>query len=185
MSRREDYYPSMFPSYSGDLFSLSPFALLREMTDLMDRSWTGTPSRSTGRTSTWTPALEVRQKDNNLIVCADLPGVNQNDVKVEIENDALVIQGERKQEHTEEHEGYRRSERSYGSFYRTIPLPEGAKSENAKADFHNGVLEITIPMEQPKSNRRQIQVGTGGASTGSSSSSSSGTTSGAGGNQKS
>ncbi len=168
IARRGDY----FPNFSGDLFSLSPFALLREMTDWMDRSYAGPAAgaASSGQgsprgLSTWAPAVEVREKDNNLVVCADLPGIEPNDVKVEVENDMLVIQGERKREQHEEHEGWRHSERSYGSFYRTIALPEGAKTENAKADFHNGVLEITVPIEQPKSNRRQIQVAGGGAGT--------------------
>ena len=110
----------------------------------------------------WTPAMEVREKDGNLIVCADLPGIDNNDVKVEIENDMLVIEGERKREHTEEREGWHRSERSYGSFYRAIPLPEGAKADDAKADFHNGVLEVRIPLEEPKSNRRQIHIQSSG-----------------------
>ena len=155
---RRDYYP--FPSFGGELFSLSPFAFLREMTDWMDRSIAGTPSRTGGfrQTNVWAPAIEVQQKDNNLIVRADLPGIEPNDVKIEVDNDMLVIQGERKQEHTEEREGWHRSERVYGSFYRAIPLPEGAKTEHAKADFRNGVLEVKVPFEQSKSTRRQIPI---------------------------
>ena len=164
-ARREEY----FPNFSGDLFSSSPFALLREMTDWMDRSWggsLGTASRGAARENRmWSPAMEVRQKDNNLIVCADLPGIDQNDVKVEIENDTLVIQGERKKEQTDEREGWHRTERSYGSFYRAIPLPEGAKTDEAKADFRNGVLEVRVPVEQPKSNRRQIEIQGGSTQT--------------------
>jgi HSP20 family protein len=155
---RRDYYP--FPSFGGELFSLSPFAFLREMTDWMDRSIAGTPSRTGGgrQTTTWAPAIEVHQKDNNLIVRADLPGIEPNDVKLEVENDMLIIQGERKQEHTEEREGWHRSERVYGSFYRAIPLPDGAKTDQAKADFRNGVLEVRVPFEQSKSSRRQIPI---------------------------
>lgn len=161
LSRRENY---PFPSLGGDLFSWSPFALLREMTDWMDRSMSGFPQQQgagagTGtRTHQWSPAIEVRQKDNNLIVSADLPGLDPKDVKLEVDNDYLVIQGERKQEHTEEREGWHRTERSYGSFYRSIPLPEGARTDQAKADFRNGVLEIKIPFEQSKSTRHQIQI---------------------------
>src|SRR5260370_25869650 len=119
---RRDYYP--FPSFGGELFSLSPFALLREMTDWMDRSIAGTPSRAgAGRqTAVWAPAVEVSQKDNNLVVRADLPGIDPKDVKLEVDNDMLVIQGERKKEQTEEREGFYRSERVYGSFYRAIPV---------------------------------------------------------------
>ena len=155
---RRDNYP--FPNFGGELFSLSPFALLREMTDWMDRSMSGTGGRGgAGRQSAaWTPAVEVFQKDNNLVVRAELAGIEPNDVKLEVENDMLTIQGERKQEHTEEREGFHRSERIYGSFYRAIPLPEGAKTEQAKADFRNGVLEVKVPIEQAKSSRRQIPI---------------------------
>src|SRR5579884_113665 len=171
MSRREQYYPN----FGGDLFSMSPFALLREMTDLMDRSFTGGTSASRGRDAmTWNPAVEVREQDGNLIVCADLPGIDQNDVKVEVEQDMLVIHGERKREHSEEKGGWRHSERSYGSFQRTIALPEGANVDKANADFKNGVLEIRIPLEQPKSNRRQIQIQAVGGSQSQSSSSQTG-----------
>ena len=97
LSRHDDYY---FPSLSGDLFSLSPFALLREMTDWMDRSYTGSPSRGAGASQMWAPTLEVRKKDNNLVVCADLPGSDSKDVKVEVDNDTLISQGERKHEQT-------------------------------------------------------------------------------------
>lgn len=170
LSRRENY---PFPSFGGELFSLSPFALLREMTDWMDRSVGGYSRRGAGgQTAVWAPAVEVQQKDNNVIVFADLPGIDPKDVKIEVENDTLIIQGERKQEHTEERSGFHRSERTYGSFYRAIQLPETAKVDQAKADFRNGVLEVTVPIEQAKSNRRQIQIqGTGASSAGSSSSS--------------
>jgi len=161
LSRRE-HYP--FPSFGGDLISWSPFALLREMTDWMDRSVGGPHTSGAGQMSMWTPALEVRQKDNNIVVRADLPGVDPKDVKIEVDNDMLVVEGERKKEHTEEREGFYRSERSYGRFYRTIPLPEGAKTDQARADFKNGVLEVTVPFEQTKSTRRQIQIQGAGTS---------------------
>jgi HSP20 family molecular chaperone IbpA/Arc/MetJ-type ribon-helix-helix transcriptional regulator len=86
------------------------------------------------------PAVEVRERDGNLVVSAELPGLNKDDVKVEVTGDGLVIQGERKREQEEERGGVHRSERSYGSFYRSIPLPEGANIEQAKAQFNNGVL---------------------------------------------
>ena len=156
--RQQTAFPS-FGSFGGDLMNWSPFALLREMTDWMDRSVGGFPRGGAGAQNvTWAPAMEVRLKDNNLIVSADLPGIDPKDVKLEVDNDMLVIQGERKQEHTEEREGFHRTERSYGSFYRAIPLPEGAKADQAKAEFRNGVLEVKVPFEQNKSTRRQIQI---------------------------
>ncbi|HTS76533.1 MAG TPA: Hsp20/alpha crystallin family protein [Bryobacteraceae bacterium] len=142
----------------------SPFALLREMTDFMDQAFEGDFPIARGE-RVWAPAVEVREQDSKLVVSADLPGIEQKDVKVEVNNNTLVIQGERKREQTEEREGFRRSERFYGSFYRAIPLPENAKAENAKADFRNGVLEVTVPLEQQQGNRRQIPIGQSSAQT--------------------
>ncbi len=77
---------------------------------------------------------------------------------MEVTNDRLVIQGERKYEQEQNKQGVYRSERHYGQFYRAIPLPEGASTEQAKAQFKNGVLEIAIPTPEQKANRRQIPV---------------------------
>lgn len=164
LSRRNEYTQPLW-AFGGDLFSLSPFALMRRMNDEMDRIFgnsygAGSFGEGAGG-SMWSPALEVKQRDNNLIVCAELPGINKDDVRVEVTEGALVIEGERKREHEETQGGFHRTERSYGRFYRTVPLPEGAKTENARAEFHNGVLEVTMPVEAPQSNRRQIPVSEG------------------------
>jgi HSP20 family protein len=102
---------------------------------------------------TWTPAVEVFHRDSELVVRADLPGLTKDDVKVDVAEDRLTIQGERKQEHREEQRGIYRSERSYGTFCREVILPTGAMSDQAKATFKDGVLEITIPAP-PESARR-------------------------------
>jgi HSP20 family protein len=143
------------PLGGGSMFR--PFALLREMTDLMDQAITGDlPIR--GGERIWSPAVEIRQRNNSIVVDADLPGIEPSEVKVEVDNDMLVIQGERKREQVEQSEGYQRSERIYGTFYRAIPLPEGAKTDQAKAEFKNGVLEVVVPVSEPESKRRQIPV---------------------------
>ncbi len=85
------------------------------------------------------------QRNNELVIRADLPGLSKDDVKVDVTEDAVTIQGERKREHEEEKGGVYRSERSYGSFSRVIALPEGAMTDQAKASFKDGVLEITMP----------------------------------------
>ena len=128
---------------------LRPFALLREMTDWMDQTFEG--DLPVGRAErAWAPAVEVRQQNGNIVVSADLPGIDQKDVKVEVDNNVLVIQGERKREQTEDREGFHRTERSYGSFYRAIPLPENAKTDSAKAEFKNGVLEVACRSTRPR-----------------------------------
>ena len=104
------------------------------------------------------PHMDVAETDKEIEITAELPGLEPKDVKVEVENDALVIQGERRFEQEQNEGGVQRTERQYGLFYRSIPLPEGAKVDQAQAKFHNGVLEITIPVPDQQSNRRSIPV---------------------------
>jgi HSP20 family protein len=122
---------------------------------LMPRWWMGSRSDL----DMWAPEVEVFQRDNNLVVRADLPGMTKDDVKIDITDEALTLQGERKREHEEEREGYYRSERSYGSFYRVLPLPQGAITNQAKATFRDGVLEITMPAPpQEVTQGRRIEI---------------------------
>ena len=109
----------------------------------------------------WVPEIEVLQNEGNFIVRADLPGMKKENVKVEITENVLTLSGERKEEKEEKREGYYRSERSYGSFYRQIPLPEGAKTETAKAEFNDGVLEVTMqaPARQPQKRLLEVKQG--------------------------
>jgi HSP20 family protein len=106
----------------------------------------------------WVPRIEVLQNNGQLMVRADLPGLTKDDVNVELMDDMLTISGERKEEKEEKREGFYRSERSYGSFYREIPLPEGAKTEEAAATFRNGVLEITMPVPKVETFTRKLEI---------------------------
>jgi HSP20 family protein len=112
--------------------------------------------------SLWSPQVEVFERAGRLVVRADLPGLKKEDVKVEITDDALVISGERKSEFEDNREGYYRSERSYGSFLRRVPLPEGVAADAADATFRNGVLEVTMQAPQRQSRSRQIEITDGG-----------------------
>jgi HSP20 family protein len=109
----------------------------------------------------WVPEIEVLQKNGEFIVRADLPGLKKENVKVEITEGVLTLSGERKEEKEEKHEGYYRSERSYGGFYRQIPLPEGTKTDTAKAEFNDGVLEVTMqaPAREPQKRLLEIKQG--------------------------
>jgi len=114
----------------------NPAAIMRRFSDEMDRffedfglrrGWLGSrwkQDRELGQ-NTWSPQIEIFERNNQLTVCADLPGVKKEDLMVEFTGNVLTIQGERKQEHEKTEKGYRQSERSYGRFYRSIPLPEG------------------------------------------------------------
>ena len=109
--------------------------------------------------SIWAPQVEIFERGNSLVVRADLPGLSREDVDVEVEDDALVIRGERHSDVEDEQEGYYRSERSYGSFYRAIPLPDGVDASACNATFKDGVLEVTLPKPaQQPSRARRIDV---------------------------
>jgi HSP20 family protein len=143
---------------------LSPWR--RSWTDQMDRFFNsfglGTAGNRIGDWDIWSPEVETFQRGNELVVRADLPGMSKDQINVEVTDDAVVIQGERREESEDEREGFYRSERRYGSFYRTIPLPEGAIAENAKATFKDGVLEITMPTPPREVSRgRRIEIGEG------------------------
>lgn len=114
-------------------------------------------------TFNWSPQTEIFERGNELVVRADLPGLSKDDITVDLEDDRLTIRGERRDEREIDEEGYYQSERSYGSFYRSIPLPEGVDGEKAKADFNNGVLEITMPKPEQKQRGRRIEIGSGGS----------------------
>ncbi|HWC85921.1 MAG TPA: Hsp20/alpha crystallin family protein, partial [Solirubrobacteraceae bacterium] len=112
----------------------------------------------------WIPAMDLVETDSDFVLRADLPGVNESDVNIELEDRVLTISGERKAEHEERKEGYYRVERSSGSFTRTLTLPEGVDPGAIKASFEKGVLEVRIPKpEEKKPHRVSISVD-GGAS---------------------
>lgn len=166
LARRGSWTPSLFSLSPREFFSASPFELVRRFSEEMERAFEnfGLSRDSFGgaQSTFWAPSVEVFERENNLVVRADLPGLNKDDVKVEMTDEGLVIQGERKLEHEEKGEGFYRSERSYGQFYRVIPLPEGANTEQATAQFDNGVLEVAVPVPESQRRRRSIPIGTGG-----------------------
>ena len=160
----------------GGMIRSEPFSLLNRFADEMGRLFGDFgPGRSllspfAGRgfgpagfgdlsSAVWSPQIEVLEREGHLIVRADLPGLSKDDVKIHITDDQLIIEGERRQEREENEGGFYRSERSYGSFYRSIPLPEGVSDEDVKASFRDGVLEITMPVSKREQRHRQIEIG--------------------------
>ena len=108
----------------------------------------------------WTPALDIVENDGEYVVRADLPGMDDDDVDVEVKDGVLRITGERKSENEERKDGYTRIERSFGSFARSLTLPEGVDPESVKASFEKGVLEIHVPKpEAPKTHTVEITSG--------------------------
>jgi HSP20 family protein len=141
-----------------------PFGLFRQMTSELDRmfegfGWPSFYARPLVEKATWLPEIEVFEKDNRLVTKVDLPGMKKEDVKVEVTDGHLTISGERKSESEEKKERFYRSERQYGSFYRSVPLPEGAKLEDVKATFSDGVLEVSLPLPaKPEAKVRTVEV---------------------------
>jgi HSP20 family protein len=154
--RAESLWRDPFASFWG---GRDPFASFWEPFGLATRSGSPFQTGRAGAGSLWSPQLETFQRGNEFVVRADLPGLNKDDVKIDVTDDSISIEGERREEHEEDREGYYRSERSYGSFYRMVPLPEGAITDSAKAQFNNGVLEIVVqapPREVSRGRRLEI-----------------------------
>jgi HSP20 family protein len=152
--------------------TMNPFGFMRRFTQDMQRLFEDfdgfgfpryfdkdfDPFRTEFDNVQWVPPIEVLQNNGTLLVRAELPGMTKKDVKVEVTNDMLTISGERKEEKEEKHEGFYRSERHYGTFYRQVPLPEGVKIETANATFNNGVLEVTLPVPKMESHVRKLEI---------------------------
>jgi HSP20 family protein len=113
----------------------------------------------------WLPAMDLVEADDHYVLRADLPGLSEDDVSIEVEDNVLAISGERKAEHEERGEGYHRLERAYGSFSRSLTLPEGVDPEAVHAQFDRGVLEVRIPKPEQRKPRR-VAINVGGANGG-------------------
>ena len=108
--------------------------------------------------TTWVPPLEMFTRNNELFMKFEVPGIKKDEITVEVTDSTLVIRGERKVEKEEKKEGFYTTERTYGSFYRTVPLPEGAKFDLAKATLHDGVLEIMMPMAKVEEKTKKLEI---------------------------
>lgn len=166
------------PASTRGAWERTPFELMRRFAEEMDHlfggfgpglgmHWPGFASRNPElrrhenefATGVWSPRVDVLQREGKVLYRVDLPGLTKDDIKVDIHNDMVTIQGERKHEAQEEREGYFYSERTHGSFYRAIPLPEGADASKANAEFRNGVLEISMPAPAPQEQKaRRLEV---------------------------
>jgi HSP20 family protein len=162
--------PQRREGFAGALGWPTPFSLMRRLFDDMERladeyvpgrlgpEGSGRDVQRLAREGFWVPQIDVFERDGKLVVRADLPGLSKQDVRAEIEGNELVLEGERRREVEEERGGRYRSERSYGSFRRAIPLPEGADAEHAEARFDSGVLEVAIPLPQDQTRTRRIEI---------------------------
>jgi HSP20 family protein len=112
----------------------------------------------------WMPAMDLVESDDRFVLRADLPGLTEDDIRIEFEDRTLTISGERKSEHEENGNGYHRVERAFGSFSRSLTLPQGVDPEAVTASFDRGVLEVSIPKPEARKPRR-IEIGGAAAKT--------------------
>jgi HSP20 family protein len=140
-----------------------PFRELSTLQNEMNRLFNtvfDTPSPGNGGSTLrrWMPAMDLVETEDHFVLRADLPGMKEDDVKIEFEDGTLTVSGERKAEHESKNEGYYRVERAFGSFSRSLTLPQGIDPEAVTANFENGVLEVRIPKPEERKPRR-IEIG--------------------------
>lgn len=144
-------------------FELTPWRPFRELTTLreeMDQLWNRFfgewPSMEPSR-GEWAPSLDVSETKDNIVVKAEVPGMDAKDIDISLANDALTVKGEKKQEKEEKDENYHRVERSYGGFSRSVRLPKDVQSDKIKASYKNGVLKITLPKSE-EAKKKEIKI---------------------------
>jgi HSP20 family protein len=142
---------------------LAPLRDFERMRQEMDRLWdsffVGGPSRKGEEAAEWLPSLDVSETKTDIVVKAEVPGMDPKDIDISLSNEVLTIRGEKKQEKEEKDENYHFVERSYGAFTRSLRLPTEVKSEKISASYKNGVLKIVLPKsEEAKKKEVKIKV---------------------------
>jgi HSP20 family protein len=133
-------------------------SLQNEMNRLFNTVFDAPAPGNGGTLRRWMPAMDLVEVDDHFVLRADLPGLTEEDVTLEFDDGTLTVSGERKAEHESKAEGYYRVERAFGSFSRSLTLPEGVDPEAVTASFENGVLEVRIPKPEARKPRR-IEIG--------------------------
>jgi HSP20 family protein len=137
--------------------------MLRDFDRFFEEGWTpfAPPARVFGEVP-WVPALEVAEKDHQLTVRLDLPGVKKEEVAVSVTDEGLLIEGERKEEEEKKENEWYRTERTYGHFARLVPLPPGVKAADIKATFEHGVLQVIVPLPaEAAATPRKVEIAGG------------------------
>ena len=142
---------------------LREFATLQnEMNRLFGSVFDTPPQGNGGTLRRWMPAMDLIETADHFVLRADLPGLSEEDVNIEVEERVLTISGERKAEQIEDKDGFHRVERAFGTFSRSLTLPEGVDAEAVSASFDRGVLEVRIPKPEQRKPRK-ISIGVGNA----------------------
>ena len=125
-----------------------PWGLLNQLQKELERSQDIQSSEGSISTAEWAPSVDIKEENDKFVLQADIPGVKPEDIEVNMEAGVLTVKGEKKTEAKTEKEGYKRVERTYGSFYRRFSLPDSADGEAISAKCKLGVLEIVIPKRE-------------------------------------
>ena len=133
-------------------------SLQADMNRLFDRFFESRPAN--GRGQRWVPPMDLVETEDHLVLKADLPGLSEDDVEIEVKDGVLTVSGERSAEHEQKGEGYHRVERSFGRFSRSLTLPQGTNADKVDASFENGVLEVRVP-KPAESKPTRVQIGKG------------------------
>jgi HSP20 family protein len=140
---------------------LAPFKDFERMRREMDRLWDsffdGGLRGRTERVAEWLPSLDVSETKNELVVKAEVPGMDPKDIDISLSDGMLTIKGEKKQEKEEKEADYHLVERSYGSFTRSVQLPKEVQSEKINASYKNGILKITLPKSE-EAKKKEIKI---------------------------
>jgi HSP20 family protein len=129
-------------------YSYQPWGLLNQLQRELERAHEGGSGEGSIATAEWTPAVDIKEESDKFVLLADIPGVKPEDIDISMENGVLTIKGEKKTEAKTEQEGFKRVERTHGSFYRRFSLPDTANAEAISAKSKLGVLEIVIPKRE-------------------------------------
>lgn len=141
-----------------------PFRDIITLRERMDRMFEDSLSRfrmpeEATMPTFWSPSVDIYETDENIVLKAELPGVDKKEVSVEVKDNTLVLKGERKREKEVKEENYHRVERSFGTFMRSFSLPVSVKQDQVKAKFKDGVLEVTLPKaEEAKPKQVKVEV---------------------------
>jgi len=157
LSTTYDPFETMLGDIHRDLSSLMNWATPFGFSGIRPLSTTEALP-STSQIARFTPKLDVKESEKQLIVVAELPGIKKDDVSVQIRNGALELRGHKQEEQREESETYRRMERVYGEFFRRIPVPEGIDESQVKAKFQDGLLQIVVPLPEKHAGGQEITI---------------------------
>lgn len=137
--------------------NLAPWSGINEFEAQMNRLFNGWPEWMDNESTAWTPAVDLKENENDYELIADLPGMTKDDINLTVVDDVVTLKGERKNEQETDKEGYHRIERSYGAFQRSFRIPEGVEANKVDAHFNDGVLKVKLPKSEARK-PKQIEV---------------------------